>query len=255
MIRTLIIEDEYPAAERLEKLLARIEEDVEVLAVIGSVKDALSWFATHELPDLILSDIQLSDGISFEIFQKLDLHCPIIFTTAYDEYAIRAFKVQSVDYLLKPIKQTELSSALAKFGRIHPDSEQVSTQEKLQTLLASFSQNDHYKKRLLVQSRESFIPVSIEDVAYFYTKNEVVYVMQHDGQRYVLDQTLDSLAGELNPTSFFRLNRQFIASLSSVRKVNSFFNGRLKLTLNPVCDDDVIVSREKSKPFKVWLGG
>lgn len=255
MIKTLIIEDEYPAAERLTSLLERAGYPVEILAVITSIKDALIWFSTHEQPDLIFSDIQLADGLSFEIYQAINIQSPIIFTTAYDEYAIRAFKVKSIDYLLKPIKQTELNTAIGQYEAMKESFAGGDSKQRLEALLNTFVPQKSYKNRLLVASRKSMIPVLMEEVAYFFTANEIVYLIHRDGSKYTVDQTLDSLVGDLDPSLFFRLNRQYIANLNAIRKVHNFFNGKLKLDLNPATDDDVIVSRDKAKAFKAWLGG
>jgi DNA-binding LytR/AlgR family response regulator len=255
-MKALIIEDEYPAAERLQKLIARADEGIEICGVLDSVEGALKWISDNPAPDLIFSDIQLSDGLSFEIFEKSVVSSPIIFTTSYDEYAIKAFKVKSIDYLLKPIKQQELEQAIQKYkDSIHeplPADHALKLESLLDVLPAS---QKKYKTRFLVKSREQLIPVFEEQIAYFQTSNELVLLVKKDGKKYLVDYTLEQLDKLLNPENFFRLNRQFIAHLSAIHEIHTYFNGKLKLELSPKASDEVVVSRDKAGLFKTWLEG
>jgi DNA-binding LytR/AlgR family response regulator len=255
-MKALIIEDEYPAAERLQKLIARADGAMEICGVIDSVEGSLKWLAANRAPDLIFSDIQLSDGLSFEIFEKALVSSPIIFTTSYDEYAIKAFKVKSIDYLLKPIKQQELEQALHKYKELVHEPLKPDHALKLESLLDVLPVSQKkFKTRFLVKSREQLIPVFEEQIAYFQTSNELVLLVKRDGKKYLVDYTLEQLEKLLNPESFFRLNRQFLAHLSAIHEIHTYFNGKLKLELSPRATDEVVVSRDKAGPFKVWLEG
>lgn len=254
----LIIEDEYPAAEQLRRLLLKAEPAAEVLAVLQSVVAARQWLAAHSAPDLILSDIQLSDGLSFEIFEGLGtaLRCPIIFTTAYDEYAIQAFRVRSIDYLLKPIRLADLTTALAKFHDLQPAFSPAEHAQRLERLLDGLPQISRaYKTRFLVNNGAQLLPLEVEKVAYFATRHESTNLVAHTGRHYVLDYTLEQLEQLLNPAHFFRANRQLLLHLSAVRSLHAYFNGKLKLDLCPEASSEVLVSRSKAGAFKVWLGG
>lgn len=255
-MKALLIEDEYPAAERLEKLIKKVDPDIEILTILDSVEAARDWFAANPAPDLIFSDIQLSDGLSFEIFEKTLIDSPIIFTTSYDEYAIKAFKVKSIDYLLKPVKLQELEQAINKYKEIHPNTASTENTLKLESFLDSLPlTSKKYKKRFLVKSGEQLIPVFEEQMAYFQTINELVVLVKKDGKKHLVDYSLEHLDKLLNPEVFFRLNRQFIAHISSINKIHTYFNGKLKLQLTPEANEAVIVSREKAATFKMWLEG
>lgn len=255
-MKALIIEDEYPAVERLQKLILKADPDIEIMAVLDSIEAAKGWLSNHPSPDLIFSDIQLSDGLSFEIFEQTLVSSPIIFTTSYDEYAIKAFKVKSIDYLLKPVKLQELQQAIAKYKDLKHDKvnpENALKQESLLDVLPNT--NKKYKTRFLVKSREQLIPVFEEQIAYFQTSNELVLLVKKDGKKYLVDYTLEQLDKLLNPENFFRINRQFIAHLSAIGQIHTYFNGKLKLELVPKSTDEVLVSRDKAQLFKAWLEG
>jgi DNA-binding LytR/AlgR family response regulator len=255
-MKTLIIEDEYPAAERLTRLIQKTDERMEVLDVLDSIEAARRWFASHEAPDLIFSDIQLSDGLSFVIFDEVDVKSPIIFTTSYDEYAIKAFKVKSIDYLLKPIKQTELASAIQKYRELTGPGFMQEYGLKIQSLLDGLPISEKkYKTRFLVRQHDQLLPVFQEDIAYFFTTNELVCLVCKDKQQYLVDYTLEELEKLLDPARFFRLNRQFITALPAVRKIHKYFNGKLKLDLQPDPDQEVLISRDKATLFKEWVEG
>ena len=253
-MNVVIIEDEYPAAERLEKLLQRTEEDIDVVATLDSVEEAVRWLQHHSSPDLILSDIQLSDGLSFEIYEQVLVQSPIIFTTSYDEYAIRAFKLKSIDYLLKPIKYEELVQAIEKYRNFRSDFSSNDQATRLEQLLDNLSSTSRsYKKRFLVKKGERLIPISEEEIAYFYTENELVYLITKVAKKFVVDHTLEQLEVLLDPTKFFRINRQYILNISVIQQIHTYFSSRLKLQLHPSPSDEVFVSKGKVKDFKEWM--
>ncbi len=255
-MKVLIIEDEYPAAERLEKLLQKVETHIEIVHTLDSVSGALQWFEQNPPPDLILSDIQLSDGLSFEIYDKTVVKSPIIFTTSYDEYAIRAFKVKSIDYLLKPIKFDELEQAIRKYQNLVNEFSPSDNSLKIEQLLDSLQfSGQQFKKRFLVKSGEQLIPIPDNEVAYFYTAMELVYLFHKNGKKYVVDYTLEQLEKLVDPTSFYRINRQFILNLAAIHKIHTYFNSRLKLEILPTHHEEVIVSKSKVKDFKKWVEG
>jgi len=255
-MNVIIIEDEYPASERLQKQIEKIDEKIKIIAVLENVEMATKWFSNNEKVDLIFSDIQLSDGLSFEIFSKFPVHSPIIFTTSYDEYAIKAFKVKSIDYLLKPIKVQELEQAIEKFKNLKKDFSQNDYNLKVESLIDYINISEKkYKTRLLVKNLEQLIPISQEEIAYFYTTNELVCLVKKDGKKNLVDYTLEELEKLLDPQLFFRLNRQFISHIASINKIHTYFNGKLKIELSPGMDQEIIISREKSQAFKIWMEG
>lgn len=255
-MKAILIEDEYPAAERLEKLIKKIDEEIEILAVLDSIESSKRWFSTHPAPDLIFSDIQLSDGLSFAIFESMAIPSPIIFTTSYDEYAIKAFKVRSIDYLLKPIKPQELEAAITKFKESQRGFSANDYTLKIQSLLDSMpAVGRKHKTRFLVPYNDQLLPIPQEEIAYFYTTNEMVCLVRSDNRQFLVDYTLEELERLLNPALFFRLNRQYIASLAAVQKIHTYFNGKLKLELQPEPSHDILVSREKAPHFKAWMEG
>jgi DNA-binding LytR/AlgR family response regulator len=254
-MKIVLIEDEFPALERLEKLVRKVAPDLRIEACLQSVEESLRWFGSHAAPDLVLSDIQLSDGLSFEIFEQLSASVPIIFITSYDEYALKAFKLNSIDYLLKPLKTDELQTAIEKFKGMQPAS-MPDYVKRLQTAIAQLqSPHTPYKSRLLVKQGEQLLPISQAEIAYFFTANEMTCLIRNDGKQFVIDYTLEEMEKQLPPQRFFRLNRQFLASASCISQIYPFFNGRLKLELRPASAQEVFVSREKASAFKDWLEG
>ena len=246
----LIIEDEFPAADRLQTLLAEHAPDMNILQVCDSIESSVEWLTTQGEPDLVFMDIQLADGLSFEIFHQIALSCPVIFTTAYDQYAIRAFQVNSVDYLLKPVDGEALQRALDKHKRLHQ--EKVSPAQDLQFLLNSLQKPD-FQKRFLVKSGDILRYVPVEEVAYFEAESGLVILVSTSGRRFAIDLKLETLEERVDPERFFRLNRTFLAQIHSITKIHQYFNSRLKIQLTPESDKDTFVSREKATQFKKWL--
>jgi two-component system LytT family response regulator len=252
-MRILLIEDEEPASKRLAKMIRELEPDADITGVIISVASAVKWFEENEPPDLVFSDIQLSDGLSFEILKETGITCPVIFTTAYDQYAIEAFKVNSVDYLLKPIKMEELKSALLKYKKLHTSASPASID--INKLLQSFTVHSAgYKKRFIIKYGEHIKTVNSEEVAYFYTEDKVNFLVTREGRRYGIDYNLDSLEQMVDPKVFFRINRQYIIGIHAIKEMFSYSKSRVLIKLNPEAKHETIVSTERSGDFKQWLG-
>jgi two-component system, LytTR family, response regulator len=251
-VRILIIEDEPLVAKDLEMLIRKIEPEVRIDGTLSSVDHAKRWFASNPLPDLILSDIQLSDGISFDIFENLHLNCPIIFTTAFDDYAIRAFKLNSIDYLLKPVDGQELRAALKKYKSLSSES---ILGEQLKSLMSTWGQqsNKKYKERFLTLHRNTLVPVVQNDIAFFH-KEELIYVHTMENEKYISEhQTLDEIESLLNPEIFFRVNRQYIIHIQSLGRIKTTHKG-LTVQLKPPFNAEIDISREKAVAFKNWAG-
>lgn len=250
----LIVEDENAAARRLEKLLAEIAPDAQILQRLDSIETTIQWLDANPAPDLILLDIHLADGDSFEIFKHMEVNSPVIFTTAYDEYALEAFKVNAVDYLLKPIKVKELQAAIDKYRRVF----QVKKPD-YSALLESLRKQElevNAPRRLLIRFANSIKLVDIEDAAYFYTKDKITFLItRRSGKRYPVDYPLEKLEAMLDPQSFFRINRQFIINIQAIQEMHPYSKSRIKVDLEPACDMDTIVSTERSAAFKKWLVG
>ncbi|MFC6998514.1 LytR/AlgR family response regulator transcription factor [Rufibacter roseus] len=254
----LLIEDEYLASEKLEAQLLRYDSTIQVVGTIDSIRNAVKWFETHPAPDLAFLDIHLSDGNSFEIFQKVDVKCPIIFTTAYDEYAVKAFKVNSIDYLLKPISNEDLAAAMEKFKNLRQQQPAAPALDMTQ-IMALLNRNQtpetpHYKNRFLVKSGQKIRSVSTDEIAYFYAEDKIVFLITTAGQRFITDYTLDTLQELLDPEQFSRLNRQFIAHIHSIDEIHPYLKGRLKVYVKPNTDKEIIISNERAHAFKEWLG-
>jgi len=249
----LIIEDEEPAAERLKKMVQEIEPDATLFGPVDSVQSSVKWLKEHTAPDLIFMDINLADGSSFEIFRQTNLLSPVIFTTAYDEYAILAFKFNSIDYLLKPIKKEELVNAVNKYKLTL--SRYSSSQQNLKEILANLRQKTEYKKRFIIRFGDHIKAVETSNIAYFYTEEKINFLRTKDNHTYHLDLNLDKLESLLDPGQFFRINRQVIISLESIDQMFSFSKSRVKVMLKPPADMDTIVSTDRSPKFKEWLGG
>ncbi len=251
-MKALIIEDEISASKRLTKLINEIDPSIEILKTLESIEDSVEWFQNNEEPDLILSDIQLSDGLSFEIYNQVNISCPIIFVTAYEEYAVKAFKLNSIDYLLKPVNINDLRTSIEKYKKMKDTLSD--TQNNIQTLLEHLNiKKPEYKTRFLVKMGETFKTISVEEIAYFYVDNELVFILTKDKKRHIVDNTLEDLEKMLDPDLFFRANRQFIVKLDSIDTIHTYFNGKLKVNIIPEIDKELIISREKAGDFKKWL--
>lgn len=249
-MKILIIEDEPYAAEALISQIKKLRPGCMILATLGTIEEAVRWFQHNTEPDLILSDIHLADGNSFEIFRKVQPHCPVIFTTAYDEYAIEAFTVNSIDYLLKPVKKEYLEKALSKLEARYM-STRTEINKKIQALLNQLTPR---VQRFAVQSGTQMFSIPIENVAYFISEDGVTLLVAIDKRRYVIDYTLEQLEGKLPNERFFRLNRQVISSIESILEVHPYFKGRLLIKLNPPTPKEQVVSSQKSSAFKSWFG-
>ncbi|MFC1556652.1 LytR/AlgR family response regulator transcription factor [candidate division KSB1 bacterium] len=253
-MNVIIVEDEYSAARNMRALLKEIDEDIHVLEVLESVKDAVQWIAENPSPELAFFDIQLTDGTSFEIFEKTEVAFPVVFTTAFNEYALKAFKVNSIDYILKPIKKSDVEFAINKYKdltaqRIPPDSADIMS--ALQFLAKTTE--PQYKKTLLINKHDGFVPVSIDDIAFFFIENGIVYGRTLRKEKYTVDEKLDLLEKQLSPDDFFRANRQYIISRQSILEIANYFNGRLLVQTNPSSPEKILISKARSASFKKWL--
>lgn len=250
-MNAIIIEDEKPAARRLGRLLKDLK--VEVSTMLYSVEEAVTWFRKHEHPDLIFLDIQLSDGLSFEIFDLVDIQSSVIFTTAYDEYALQAFKLNSIDYLLKPIDDEELEIAVNKYHSFRPKKQKIALDfEDIKRLLVNPLERE-YKSRFTVRVGQHLKIINADEIECFYSENKGTYAATVDGRNYLLDQTLENLESELHPKSFFRVSRKFYININHIKDIVSYTNSRLEIKLNKFNGQEVIVSRERVKDFKLWL--
>ncbi|MEL7002260.1 MAG: LytTR family DNA-binding domain-containing protein [Bacteroidota bacterium] len=253
-MNVLIIEDEAPAFRRLQKILEELRPSFKIVEVIDSVEESVKWIKNHNSPDLIFMDIQLSDGISFEIFEQVKINTPVIFTTAFDEYMLRAFKVNSIDYLLKPIKKDDLNASLVKYENLKNSFSSPQSFD-LNTLISQIRMDDKkYKSRFLVKQGEKLLSVETQDIAYFQSKNGVVYLSTTNDRKYIMDYTLDELIQQLEPQKFYRANRQFIVNFSSIKTVHKYHKGKLLIELSQKTDEAITVSSERATDFKIWFG-
>lgn len=248
----IIIEDEKPAARLLQRKVEKL--GLKVNTLLHSVEEAVNWFTLNGHPDLIFLDIQLSDGLSFEIFEKIEIKSAVIFTTAYDEYALKAFKLNSIDYLLKPIDEDDLEVAVAKFKSRTPKPENLQFDfEQIKKMLINPSERT-YKSRFKVKIGQHLKVITMEEIECFYSENKGTYIHTIDNRDYLIDSTLEVLEQELNPKDFYRVSRKFIIPLRSIKEIVLYSNSRLKVILPTYKDDEVIVSREKVNDFKEWIG-
>jgi DNA-binding LytR/AlgR family response regulator len=247
----IIIEDEKPSARRLQRMLQNLNLKADVL--LHSVEESINWFQNNTHPDLIFLDIQLSDGLSFEIFEAIDIKSAIIFTTAYDEYALQAFKLNSIDYLLKPIDEDDLETAIKKYKACTPQKQAVTLDfNDIKKLLVNPLDRE-YKKRFSVKVGQHLKLINIDEIECFYSENKGTYLHTKTGRNYLLDTTLEHLENELEPQTFFRINRKFFVNIEAIKDMVSYANSRLQIKLNSYNDQEVIVARERVKDFKRWL--
>ncbi len=247
----VIIEDENIASRRLANLIGELAPEIEIAGQITSVENGRQWFDTNPIPDLIFLDIQLNDGYGFDILDFLEDHPPVIFTTAYNEYAIRGFKYNGLDYLLKPIDKKDLKNALAKYRKNHSNTSTTIDQDQLERIKNIF--NKEYKKRFMIKVGNHFNTFSVEDIAYFKSHEGIIFLYSHTGQQYPIEYSIDQLEEILDPVHFFRINRKYMVSVKAVVEIRSYFNSRLLLKLKPKDEEQIIVSRERTSNFKKWL--
>lgn len=248
----IIIEDEKPSARRLQRMLRSL--NFEAQTMLHSVEESIEWFQNNAHPDLIFLDIQLSDGLSFEIFEAIDINSAVIFTTAYDEYALQAFKLNSIDYLLKPIDDDDLKKAVEKYKGRAPQKQAVTLDfNDIKKLLVNPIERD-YKKRFSVKVGQHLKLINIEDIECIYSENKGTYAFTVEGRNYLLDQTLDQLEDELEPHLFFRVSRKYFVNIDAIKDMVSYTNSRLQIKLKRFNEQEIIVARERVKDFKNWLG-
>jgi len=247
----IIIEDEKPAAEKLQKALVQASNTITIETILGTVQSSVNWFQQHQPPDLIFMDIELTDGLSFQILEKVVIPCPIIFITAFDEYWQEAFEHNGIDYLLKPVKQEKLEAALQKFEKLK------------QFFTVNFQQLQQwrqqtgklpYKKRFLVKRGMDYITVKTEEIAYFYATHKLVCMVDNTGQKFILDKSLAELEKEMDPAQFYRLNRKFLASVHAIKKIRAWPKSKLLIEVAPPVDEEIIISQENVNAFKEWAG-
>lgn len=258
-MKILIVEDEELAVRKLQKTLQAVDETAEVVAVTDSIKGTVDWLQHNSTPDLILMDIELADGQSFEIFNLVQVKTPVIFTTSYDEYALKAFKVNSIDYLLKPIQKEELQAAIDKFKLFNNSSAPAEARPdvSIDNLIKELQQKlqpKEYRKRFLVKQAQKLVSIDVNDIAYFYSDGRLNFFKTSDNKKYVVDYTMDELEDMLDPQRYFRTSRSFYVSVNCIDQIHDYFGNRLLLNLSPAVDKEVLVSREKVMDFKKWMG-
>ena len=252
-MKAIIVEDETLAAQNLKGILNKIGS-IDIIATLESVNETVAWFTLNDSPDILFLDIHLADGSAFEIFDRVKIVCPVIFTTAYDEYALKAFKVNSIDYLLKPIDINSVIKALEKYRRLTGGSGDKGTD--LQNLLTYFKKNIVYKNNFLVPVKgDKLIPLNTDDIAYFFIDYGTVKAISYDDKTYNMDNTLDELEGMINPDMFFRANRQFIISRKAIKDIDLWFNSRLSVNLKVPLPERILVSKARVPEFKSWFAG
>lgn len=261
-MKLIIIEDEKAAVRNLVSLLAEVRPEAEIVTVIDSIAGTLEWFAEHPQPDLLLMDIHLADGSAFEIFEHIRISCPIIFTTAYDEYALRAFKVNSIDYLLKPIGKSDIERALEKLKLLHTNGGSGATHsdahsDEFLKLIRSLKKQENYKSHFLIPVKgDKLLPLSVEAIRLFYIKGCLVKAVLADGTEHTFTQTLDELSDCLDPALFFRINRQYLVSREAIRDIDLWFNSRLSINLRyETLPEKILVSKARVGEFKEWFAG
>ena len=251
-MRAVVIEDEIPAAKRLIKLLESIDDQIEVVSKMDSVETAVRYFNQSPAIDIVFMDIQLADGISFDIFQQTEINCPVIFTTAFDQYTLKAFKVNSVDYLLKPIEEDELRNAVKKYKNFYQQ-KQEGISDQIRSLVQQMV-SAGYKERLLIKRGQQLSYLKTESTAYCFADGKLCYAVDFNNNKYLLENNVSQLEEVLDPKKFFRINRHMLVNIESVNKVHTWLGGRLKLELKSDTLADTVVSRERVNDFKVWLG-
>lgn len=249
-MKAVIVEDEFIAAQSLERLIKASKKNIEVIAVLQSVEESVEWFSLNTHPNVVFMDIHLADGDSFAIFEKTDIRCPIIFTTAYDEYALKAFEVNSIDYLLKPITRESLEKALEKLAHFSfKDNNADIVSQIVQSIRET---RDSYKKHFLIPHKDKLIPLVTDDIAFVYSEFKMAKIVCLNSQSYSMDVSLDELLRQLNPSLFYRANRQYIVSHRAITDLSIWFNGRLSVNLSVPTPERILVSRQRATEFKEW---
>lgn len=250
-MKTIIIEDEKPAAEKLQKALLKCDASIQVQAVLSSVKSATDWLQQNANPELIFMDIELTDGSSFKIFDQVRIACPVIFTTAYDEYWQEAFEHNSIDYLLKPIRHEKLEAALNKYQKL----KQHFTNNYTQLLNWQQSTPGEHKKRFLVKRGTDYISIKTSEISYFYAAQKLVCLVDNNAQKFILDQSLADLEKQLDPSQFYRVNRKYLINLNAIKRIKSYPKSKLQLEIQPPPAEEIIISQENAAAFKSWMEG
>jgi DNA-binding LytR/AlgR family response regulator len=251
-VNILIIEDEPQAADRLGKLVKQIKSEAIIAEKIDSIKRSVEWLKSNPQPDLIFMDIQLADGLSFEIFERVEVTSPVVFTTAYNEYALKAFKVNSIDYLLKPVDEDELLASFKKWERL--SNAPVATSKMMESINYAMQMlTKKHKERFVIKVGEHLKSIEVAEILFFFSLEKATLAQTKDGRKYILDFTMDQLEGLVDPSRFFRINRKYFVSASAIQDMISYTNSRLKLVLSTSDDEDVIVARERVQEFKEWL--
>ena len=250
-MKALIVEDEVLAAQSLQKLVSEVAPETEIIGILQSIEESVAWFNENPMPDLVFMDIHLADGSSFAIFEQVQITCPVIFTTAYDEYALKAFEVSSIDYLLKPINRNDLTRAMNKFKAFV--GEKSNNSEAIDALLRQIGMKKSYKSCFLVPERDKLVPLATANIAYFYIDTKTVKAISLDEHTYYMSQTLDDIMLQLDPDDFFRANRQFIVSRKAIKDLTIWFGNKLSLNLLVKIPEEIIISKAKVSEFKNWF--
>ena len=256
-MKILIVEDEELAVKKLQKTLYSVEPGVNVVGITDSIKSTVEWLRDNEQPDLILMDIELADGQSFEIFNLTDVKSAVVFTTSYDEYALKAFKVNSIDYLLKPVQKEDLEKSLAKFKNLAFKQSENAGGVNMENIIKELQQRlqpKEYRKRFLVKNGQKLVSIEVDDIRYFFSDGRLNFFKTSDNKKFVVDYTMDELEDMLDPVKYFRISRSFYVSITGIEKIDDYFGNRLILQLKPSVDKEALVSRERVTDFKQWMG-
>ncbi|MBQ2906984.1 MAG: response regulator transcription factor [Bacteroidales bacterium] len=251
-MKAVIIEDERLAADLLKNIIKQLDEDIEIITTLQTIEDSVEWLNNNEHPDIMFVDIHLADGSSFSIFEKTEVRCPIVFTTAYDEYALKAFEVNSIDYLLKPINKDDLQRALNKYKNFKGDNKDLDYKKFVNRFLSERNVNN-YKEYFLVPERDKLIPLAAKDIAYIYIDLRLIKAVTFSGKVHYLNQNLDEMMNQLNPKKFFRANRQYIVAHESIKDVSMWFGNKISLNLVIPTEEKIIVSKARVSEFKNWF--
>jgi two-component system LytT family response regulator len=249
-MKVIIIEDEKPAAEKLLKAIQKINPSIEVAAILNSINTSVDWLQQNPMPDLLFMDIELGDGLSFKIFDKINITSPVIFCTAFDEYWQEAFEHNSIDYLLKPVKQDKLETALNKYDKLKQHF--ANSFQQLQQWQQQITATGH-KKRFLVKRGTDYISIKTEDIAYFYATHKLVCMLDNKNQKFILDQSLADIEKQLDTTQFYRVNRKYLVHLSAIKKIKVYPKSKLMIEVEPPVDEEIIISQENTAAFKEWM--